>query len=279
MKARANFVAIANDLGACDKALELNEATYLSALGLLVLAICYCDRQRTDGTIPANAMRRAIAPGVDLDGALHELVRVGFLDETPSGWAVTGYLDWQRSASEIEAAIEQRRAAGAKGGKAKAHASRTFEPEIDKTEPPTDRDRYNDSPSDSLGDSPDAQEAPAGGGDQLESVRALSGNALSIVDVESLVQQYGIDRVKSEADRLANDQSSGLEVGNWLALLKHRLTSRKPIPASTPSKPRLDSCSRCGGSGRDFDEATGEDLDSVCPECSGAKWIEKPSNR
>ena len=46
MRARTNFVAIDNDLGGDDKLLTIPDDDYLAAVGLYVLAICYCDRQR-----------------------------------------------------------------------------------------------------------------------------------------------------------------------------------------------------------------------------------------
>lgn len=120
MKARTNFINVANDIGASDKAVNLGDDTYLAALGLYVLAVCYCDRQRTDGSIPLRAMTRVIAPGMDTSQLVAELVRVGFLCEDGDGWRVNGYLEWQRSAAEIEAAVEQRRKAGLASAKARA---------------------------------------------------------------------------------------------------------------------------------------------------------------
>ena len=94
------WVRFDNGIGNHRKALELSDKHYLAALGLLLVCVGYCDSQRTDGFIPAKALRR-IADG-DYKTPLGELVRVGFLEETPDGYQVHDYLDWQQSAEQIE---------------------------------------------------------------------------------------------------------------------------------------------------------------------------------
>lgn len=123
MSARVDFVAIANDLGSSRKVMALDDDTALAAIGLFVLCVGYCDRQRTDGAITAKAMTRAVAHGLEISDALTELVRVGFIDETPDGYRVHAYLDWQRSREEIEAAaVNARNAARKRWGNAKRNA-------------------------------------------------------------------------------------------------------------------------------------------------------------
>lgn len=139
MKARANFVVVANDLGASDKALSIEESVYFSALGVYVLCLGYCDRQRTDGAITASAMRRVVALGQDVTAEINELVRVGFLEHTEDGYEVHDYLEWQRSREEIEAATEQRRQAGRKSAEARrAKSTKDLDPQ-DRDNPSTDR--------------------------------------------------------------------------------------------------------------------------------------------
>lgn len=101
------WVRFDNGLGGHRKALELSEELYLPALGLLVLAVCYCDQQRTDGYIPTKALPR-VAFG-DYASAAAELVRVGFFHEVEGGYQINDYLEWQMSAAQIEARSESQR--------------------------------------------------------------------------------------------------------------------------------------------------------------------------
>ena len=148
MKAKTNFINIANDIGASDKAIELAEDTILAALGLYVLMIGYCDRQRTDGAIPTKAMKRVIAQGLEVDHILEELVRVGFIEQNPNGWMIIGYLEWQRSRSEIEAAAEQRRQAGLASGRARREKN-----EMNDKNDKNDKSAFSTPLNDSLNDS------------------------------------------------------------------------------------------------------------------------------
>lgn len=134
MRARANYIAIANDIGASDKAIALPEQTFLGGIGLVVLCIAYCDRQRTDGRVPANALKRVIAPGVDTAAVIQDLLAVGWLLERDDGYEVADYLTWQRSKAEIEQSIKQKREAGALGGKSKAANARVLEDKNDQND-------------------------------------------------------------------------------------------------------------------------------------------------
>jgi len=127
---RAGYVRIANDIGGSEEALALGEDAFLSAIGLFVLSLGYCDRQLTDGEIPRAAMSRAIAPGVPFADALVELERVGLLERTADGWTVPGYLKWQRSREQVEAATAAgSKAAAARWGNADRNANRNAGPE------------------------------------------------------------------------------------------------------------------------------------------------------
>lgn len=109
---RSGYVMIANDIGGSEQAVELADDLYLASIGLFVLCIAYCDRQRSNGDIPRKAMGRSIAPGIDCTATVAELQRVGLLKRTKSGWTIPNYLAWQRSKEQIEAGAEQRRRAG-----------------------------------------------------------------------------------------------------------------------------------------------------------------------
>lgn len=103
----AGWVKFDNGIGGHPKVLALSDDLYMGSLGLHLLSVCYCDQTRTDGFIPRKALRR-ISP-VDCGEEVADLVRVGLWDATPDGYRIHGYLEWQRSAKEIDAASESAR--------------------------------------------------------------------------------------------------------------------------------------------------------------------------
>jgi hypothetical protein len=139
---RSGYVRISNDLGGDERFAELTEEHYLAAVGLWLHTICYCDRQRSDGHIPSAAMRRAVAPGMDITAPLAELERVGLVKATETGWEIPKYLDWQRSREQIDGARDQRREAGRRSAEARANQT---DRQTDIHTPP-----LNDSLNDSL---------------------------------------------------------------------------------------------------------------------------------
>lgn len=67
------------------------------AFRLLVSSWCWCNRQRTDGRIPAARWKKQATPK-----ARRELIAAGLAEELPAGDVqMHDYLDWQRSATEI----------------------------------------------------------------------------------------------------------------------------------------------------------------------------------
>ena len=232
MRARTNFVAIDNDLGGDGKLLTIPDDDYLAAVGLYVLAICYCDRQRTDGLISSAAMRRAVAPGMDTAALVPHLVNAGLLHEREDGFEVNAYLEWQRSRAEIEASIEQRREAGRRSAaKRRAEAQtpgrpKTLEDKIektDKTDRPTDKSALTNSFNDSFNDSLDGQETAVGGW----------VNRITEKQLADLVQTFGKETVTAAAEQLEAEEIAGtVQVRNFAALLAHRLKHPKPIPSA-----------------------------------------------
>lgn len=116
---------------------------------LCICGIAWSNRNRTDGKIPRNQVRRfvdfegfghhiwssdVVGGGEDVDamGLAEELVNIGLWDRDGRDYRVHDYHDYQRSSDEISAAIEQRREAGKRGGRAR---------------------RASTSPSESLGES------------------------------------------------------------------------------------------------------------------------------
>lgn len=251
MRARANYVRVDNDLGSAPKTLELSDDLLFSAIGVLVLALGYADRQRTDGAISRSAMRRTVTLGLDADAIIAELVRVGFLEPTADGWQIVNYLDWQRSAAEIDAAIEQRREAGRRS--AEERAKRAAEKETEQRTNPTERigeerigeDRsaveisLNEPLNGSLNGPLSGVLEPAGEGfDEylLDAARALSRRSpkpVTPADVAATVAKTAPDAMPSEVrravDLVISDGSVRVPLSIFAIRLKEARASREPF--------------------------------------------------
>jgi hypothetical protein len=107
---RRTYVKIADSMPDHPKVVRLSD----SAFRLWVEAICYCSRHLTDGVISPAALRKVGPPK-----AARELAEAGLLEVHGPDWLVHDYLQHQRSAAEVAAAVEQRREAGQRGGLAK----------------------------------------------------------------------------------------------------------------------------------------------------------------
>ena len=173
------WVRFDNGIGNHRKALELSDKHYLAALGLLLVCVGYCDSQRTDGFIPAKALRR-IADG-DYKTPLGELVRVGFLEEKPDGYQVHDYLDWQQSAEQIETRSEQSSKAAHARWTAKRNAERNTDGNADQTDETNQIDGKG--PND-LGPLTE---------DDLSGLRAVARGRLTEPQAALLARQYGRD--------------------------------------------------------------------------------------
>lgn len=127
-------------------------------LALQVAALCWCARGLTDGHLPRRAARKLIDTdeyGIPLDTVIDELVTAG-LWHTPGhtcpscpnpsagSYYVHDYLELQPSREQHERDVEQRRAAGRKGGQAKARRAAKRPASDPPTEPASET---SDSPS------------------------------------------------------------------------------------------------------------------------------------
>jgi hypothetical protein len=89
---------------------------------LWLCGLCYCQNGLTDGFIPAVAIDHL---GVKNARRLADhLVRAGLWDEVKGGWRVHDYLKHNKSADQVRAGKEGKRAAGAIGGQASGEARR-----------------------------------------------------------------------------------------------------------------------------------------------------------
>ena len=85
---------------------------------MYVAGLCYCGENLTDGHIPNKAIRiiGGDADVDDPDATAEVLVGVGLWERNGSGFTVHNYLEWQRSAEEVEELSAKRAAAGRAGG-------------------------------------------------------------------------------------------------------------------------------------------------------------------
>ena len=74
-------------------------------------ALCYCNRNLTDGRIPGGALR-SLMGNERLAG---QLVSAGLWEQNGTGWLVHDYLDFNFSREQVERRREERRKAGEKG--------------------------------------------------------------------------------------------------------------------------------------------------------------------
>lgn len=94
-----------------------------SALALWVVGLAYCNRNLTDGFIPAQVgMGQLRYCDGHAEQVIAELVAGGFWVREDGGWTVHDYFDYQPSREDVEALREARREAGRLGGLASAQA-------------------------------------------------------------------------------------------------------------------------------------------------------------
>jgi hypothetical protein len=95
---------------------------------LQVSALCYCNRNLTDGYIPRAAARRLAdtddLPGITAQDVIQRLIDVGAWFEVTGGYRIHDYTDYQPTREQVEAERAQKRDAGRLGGLAAAKARR-----------------------------------------------------------------------------------------------------------------------------------------------------------
>lgn len=90
-----------------------------SAFRLYIQAICWCSRQETDGKVPSSMMRR-LGPV----RSANELARTELVEVVGADYFIHDYLDFQRSAAEINAYRNARGKAGTLGNHQRWHVAR-----------------------------------------------------------------------------------------------------------------------------------------------------------
>lgn len=94
------------------------------ALALHVAALCYCNRQLTDGKIPERTALRLWSVD-NPQAAIDALVAVGLWKVRKDGFEIVGYLENQPSRAHVWATRKARAAAGAAGGRKSGESRRT----------------------------------------------------------------------------------------------------------------------------------------------------------
>lgn len=87
-----------------------------AASWLWICGLAYCQEGLTDGYIPSSALRYLGVRGAP--ALASALVRAGLWEATEGGWMVHDYLDHNRDAGSVRGVQEDRRLAGAQGGRA-----------------------------------------------------------------------------------------------------------------------------------------------------------------
>lgn len=108
---RRTYIRVHDGMPEHPKVIGLSNAAFRAYVELL----CWSSRHLTDGAVPAAAALRVARPKT-----LCELTAAGLLESDSDTYALHDYLLHQRSRQEVADAVDQRRAAGQRGGQAKA---------------------------------------------------------------------------------------------------------------------------------------------------------------
>jgi hypothetical protein len=106
------FFKLHNGFPEHPKAFELSDKAFRQ----LIEAWCYCSRNLNDGKLTKTQFSKLFSAK-----SRKELLTVGFVKESGSGYEMHDYLEHQQSAEDVENRRMARAVAGSKGGKAKAN--------------------------------------------------------------------------------------------------------------------------------------------------------------
>lgn len=94
-----------------------------AAAWLYVCGLCYASRYLTDGFVPAGVVSR-LSDLKRADDVATRLVDAGLWEAADGGYRIHDYLDYQRSASEVDEVSAKRAEAGRRGGMRSGEARR-----------------------------------------------------------------------------------------------------------------------------------------------------------
>lgn len=109
------FVRLDHGMPENPKVVGLSDA----AFRLYIEAICWCSRQEKDGDVPEAMMRR-----LGSTKSINELVRARLAEKDGETYSIHDYLEFQRSAAEIQAFRDARGKAGELGNHKRWHVAR-----------------------------------------------------------------------------------------------------------------------------------------------------------
>jgi hypothetical protein len=92
-----------------------------AAFRLHVSAICWSNRNLTDGLIPDDELPY-VSDVKNPEKATGQLELRGLWERTPSGWLIHDYLEFNPPAAFVEAERQKKAAAGRKGAQARWHS-------------------------------------------------------------------------------------------------------------------------------------------------------------
>jgi hypothetical protein len=96
-----------------------------TAFRLHVSAICWSNRNRTDGAVPLVDLPMVLPGSRSLVRSARELVEAGlWRDANPDGWIIHDYLDYQPSKTTIEAMRDVKKTGGTLGAHRRWHEGR-----------------------------------------------------------------------------------------------------------------------------------------------------------
>jgi hypothetical protein len=107
------FIKVHDGLDEHPKVEELSDRAFRH----LITLWCYCSRNLTDGKVAERTWKRITTPATT-----RELLANRLAKQVEGGYEMHDYLEHQRSRAEVEGLSEKRRAAGKKGGMARAQA-------------------------------------------------------------------------------------------------------------------------------------------------------------
>lgn len=124
-KDKRPFICLTDEYPDHPKIIDLSDAAFRAHVELL----CWSNRKRQDGKIPAGMVRRY---GADV---IAELEDAGLIDATEDGRVLHDYLEHNPSRAEIEERMADKKKRAAVGGKKSAHtrwhSGGRFDPECE----------------------------------------------------------------------------------------------------------------------------------------------------
>lgn len=240
-------------------------------VALQVAALCYCNRNLTDGFIPAVKvpgllpLGDGLAPGGDRavwEVVVEDLLELGIWEPVKGGYSIHDYLEYQPSRADAMAIHRKRSEAGKAGAVARWTKGQVSDGKDGK---PIANDMAKSWPEPVP--VPDIKPNPHSntvGGEDVATVRRASGtNTVTTKAARAVIGEYGYDVALAAARSLMENVPPG-GVRSPDALFRKRAADMEPPP---PPLPKRVKCGACGGGG--YLLTPENDAAVKCPECEG----------